>query len=303
MRGEMVKIIQIKRSFLIAFLFCLSIFWTHSCIAGETSHVTVTVCGEVELSKRNMVREYALEDAKQKAVRKVLGRIIAPSKESGSTFQSVLQQYKSYVRHIQVIKEEKTKDMLYLISKVEIDFQALQRMVKDAVKEGGKGEADNTIYFFIRVKGFSSDREANNAQVEVARIYNESFRSLGFMPGNEDEQARLLAQQGALPFDRYVQAIEAALQERVEVVVAVIGEIEIVPLLKDDVGCSVKSILRIRAIDLLEHKKIAEFNDAYELRRSTEKEAYKFILDKSAFNSSRTLAKETLTYWQLKQRK
>lgn len=293
---------QIKQCFLLLFLIGLGISWTNVCMAAQTQYVTVTVCGEAKLSEQRMIHENAYENAKQKAVRKVLGRLITPSDDSNSTFQNILREYKDYVGSVRIVKEEKSQGMLYLISKVEVDFQALQSAVKSAVKQEGKEEVDDTIYFFIRVKGFASETEKNNAQVEVARIYNDTFQSLGFVSGNEDQQNRLLSQQNEESFDLYVQNLESALQERVEVVLAVIGEIEIIPLIKDDVGCSVKSILRIRAIDLAEHKKIAEFKDAYELRRSTEKEAKKFILDKSAFNSSRALAKETLAYWQAKHR-
>ena len=90
-----------------------------------------------------------------------------------------------------------------------------------------------------------------------------------------------------------------ALNDAGEVTFAVIGEINLLSGVQDAQGSTVSSRIHMEVIDCLNGQKtIAEVNDAYDLRRATLAEAQRFVLYKTALNSSKTLADQTMLYWQ-----
>ena len=273
---------------------------SQDCLAAEAAVHFVDVYGEALLGKDAAAAEReAGENAKAKAVKKALGRFIAPTNESGSLYQQIIRNYKQYtVGNIKVIKKQNIKGKLYLISRVNVDFEKLGNDLKGGIKEKKAGVEENNVFFFVRVTGLTDVTAENSAQHDVLQRYNNSFQELGFTASDEDAVCDTMKRYCGQLYGDYVKSMENEIRNNVEVAIAVIGEIQVQPKEQDKDGCTVESIVHIKAVDFTNNMVISEFDDQYMLRRSNLKDAYKFSLEKAAFNSSKVLAGKTLAYWQ-----
>ena len=267
----------------------------------EAAPVAVSVCGEATIGAGE--EDKAICNAQYKAVQKVLHHVLEFNKTANDPCPQILQNYNQYIiGKIQILQHKADAQTYYVIGKVVVDMDRLQQTVRAEVKAEKNATIDNTVFFFIRTVGLQDSLGTRTAQHHVQQIYNEAFQKLGFDTGDEDNTFQELSKYETLPYADFEQAIEKDLQENnVEVLTAIIGEIVITPTTTDAFGATDESHMHIKAIDLVRKNVISEFNDAYVLRRA-QKEGPNgtdiFILDKSALNSSRTLAAEALRYWQ-----
>ena len=256
---------------------------------------TISVCGEATAGTGDEAR--ALDNARYKAVRKALMHIIPPSEETQSLFQTVLRQYRSFSDMPTIIKRQGAVGRLYLISKVAVNMDTLEGAVRSGVRAENNKKEDGTVYFFVRVSGLAQKAEEKTENHKVLQIYNAAFQRLGFTTADEDAQLQRLAVYQSMPYEAFCQAVENDLKENVEVTMAAIGKIDVAPRSSDAVGVTDEGHIRVKVIDLVQGRQVAEFYDAYAIRRASRAEADDFILDKSAFNSAKVLADQTLAYW------
>lgn len=262
---------------------------------GSAAPQEILICSEVTLSNEpDLAKGRAIEEAKCKAVEKALASVVASADAGQDVFTAIRDKYQKYVLSVQLVKEQQVSGHISLVAKVVVDFDTLEADIRKVVRRENNKQRDDTVGFFIRGTGPSTD------EFMILQRYHKTFSDIGFKTINVDEEIAAMQKYSGKTYPEYVKEMQKEIEEQPEITIAVIGEIEVIPNNVDEVGCTVDSIIRITAINFVDHQVIAEFNDRYRLRRKTEAEAYKFILEKAAFNSSKGLAADTLKYWQKK---
>ena len=260
--------------------------------AGYAAPKEVLVCGEAPIGQGLVqAKSQATEQMKQLAVDKALAGFVGADQ---TAMGAVRARYQNYVLAVTCVREQQFADHLSLVARVLVDFDALEADVKKLVKsENDRPQHhDDRIAFFVRVLGMDVDA------FKVLQRYHETFSSLGFKMDTVDEEVAAMQTYSSQSYLEYVKSMQADIEERPEITVAVIGEIDVAPARTDAAGCTADGVVHITALNFMDHQVIAEFSDRYQLRRSNEAEACSFVLEKAAWNSAKSLAADTLRYWQ-----
>lgn len=262
---------------------------------AEPANVKVTVCGEATAGNV----QNAEIDAKKKAVGRVLSKSLTPNRDENSLFQNLINRYGEFVVGLKVLDKKTEGGKLYLVSVVEVKTAQLNEALRSKVTEAGEMEKDSEVCFLIRLKGVDAGGEVAGGRV-VYNAYKDSFEQLGFkIASYEDEILQEFQRSRKLDFNSFSRSLENKIkQDYPGITVAVIGEIAVTPLQKDDAGLLVATEAHIRSIDMLRGKEIAAFTDSYQIKWPDEKEAYMLGFHKTAVNSAAALADKTLFYWQ-----
>ena len=267
-----------KISFWALIMSCL-FFLSGFQIAAAESMVAVQAVG-VESNESQ-----AVESAKRQAVEKILARFLAPSKDPNSDFQKISARYREFVNGFEISKKQKANGKLSIYSKVQVDAEKIQSTIQSLGKSAQESNEDLEACFLIRVVG-------SNDNARVYRACNDSFQRMGFRVVNSDEVLTQIDGDSSSEkfFDRLTQLVY---QDFPEITMAVIGEIEVEKSGEDGAN----SIVHLRAIDMLSRRVIADFQETYRARGSNSDESIMLVLDKSAKNSSETLADKSINYF------
>ena len=260
---------------------------------GEAAPLNIMVCGE---AAGDGAEQKALENARYRAVKKALLQITSANNAPDSLYQQLLKQYNRFSGQPVVSEKKKTAEGCYVLGRVPVDISLLQEQMKQKIVAEKSRDADSrTVYFFVRVNGYGGPEKGVDS--EVLKRYAATFQELGFTTEAGDME-KINAYDGQ-DYAAFSAGMHNALNDAGEVTLAVIGEINLLSGVQDAQGSTVSSRIHMEVIDCLNGQKtIAEVNDAYDLRRATLAEAQRFVLYKTALNSSKTLADQTMLYWQ-----
>ena len=261
---------------------------------ASPANVKVTVCGE---SAGDV--EAAKLDARKKAVGRVLSKMISPNRDKDSLFQQLINRQKDFTGELKILDKKTEDGRLYLVSLVEVKTALLQDALTSKIGEAGNKEQDSEVCFLIRLKGVDTAGEIAGGRT-VYNAYKDAFEQLGFkIAAYEDEILREFQHSRKLDFNSFSRALENKIKlDFPGITIAVIGEIDVTLLQKDEMGQLVATKVYIRALDMLRQKEIAAFTDSYQIKWPDAKEAAMVAVHKSAINSSAALADKTLSYWQ-----
>lgn len=277
--------------------------------AGAPGYGRVEICGESAImSSVGAAREKALENAKEKAVKKALARFLSSGDDPESLYQRIACDYQKYIlSKVTIVKETVAGNKLYLISLVDVDFGKLEGDLRTAVKKEQEivqsalcpeEKPGDTVFFFVRTTGISDLSEEHSAQAKILQNYEESFRAKGFVTANEDRTNAVLQKYEKLPYEKFISSLETDINaNEQDVLLAIIGQIDVLLKNKDNIGCTFSGVVHVQGYDFVKKAIIAEYSDQYTLRCETEQEAKALILKKAAENSSKALAAQTLAYW------
>ena len=254
----------------------------------------ITVCSEVALSgTTEEARKKAWAAVQSQAVQKAVHTIVSDTSSQVGILSSIKDKFQNYVQSTQLLQEQLSAKQITLIAKVTVDVDALERDLSQLVRgENTNQHPDDTIGFYIRVTG------AQENAFTVLQRYHKDFSDLGFKMVKMDQETNATLKYQGQSYADYLKAMESEIEQNPEISLAVIGEIELHPVSVDATACTAAGSVRLVAMNFADHQMIAEYNDQYTLRRSSEAEAYRFVLEKAALNSSKRLATEILQYWQ-----
>lgn len=255
---------------------------------------TVTVCGESATGNQSE----ALNDARKKAVGRVLSKMILPNQDPGSLFQKILARYKEFTSEPKISEKRTDGKSLYLISRVVVDAKRLHETVESETRKSQDKNMDAEACFLIRIEGLPSNLSTKGWQI-VHMAYNDSFEQLGFrIADSSDELSNEIENIYVSSYEDFCQKLmEKIKSNHPEITVAVIGKIVTNLEQNDETGVLVHADVKIRSVDMVKEHTIADFADAYEMKRMTEQEAQTAVLFKVALNSAPALADKTLAYW------
>lgn len=282
----------------IVFFSCLmqqQIIW-----ANDTGVVVVCIEGS-QITDSDKIEQ----SAGQKAVRKALGRFIAPAFEADSIFQTIVAESEKYViKPVKVLKTEKRSGKKLLFCEVQIDFTGLEAGLRQKIQSRQESAAhqDDEVFFFIRVTGINEFDQKRVEENNVMNVYADAFQTFGFHKSRADEIVLNTTEKYKdLRFQDYLEQIRKDISNNVEISIAVVGEINLLPSETDAGGINSSSFCRLVLVKNSadgQLETIGTFSDEYTIRRSIQKEAEKLVLQKAAYNSAKYLAHLTLEYWQ-----
>lgn len=264
----------------------------------------VMVCGETNISAGANLEDNAIDDAKKKAVNKVLARLVQPDMQQGSIYRNILDDYEYFVDgKIQVIKKEKIRNKIAIFCKVPVNFESIKNSLRHSIRNEQLSEKNqfDEVFFLIRVIGDFDPEQNKIIQAKVLNNYKDAFQLAGFNKGADDElefkAANIYAE---LPFSQYTDAMMNDVKNNVSISTAVIGEIVLADTVKVQEGFNAKAECRVVVVRNESDgniRTLGTFDDFYVLRRENKREAENLVLQKAAYNSSKYLSNITLEYW------
>ena len=270
-------------------------FGTYCGCDAAPADVKVVVCGEARVGEEAK----AEVDARQKAVGRVLTKMLTPNKDPNSLFQQMVRREKEFTGELNVMEKKEDGGKVYIISSVLVKSGSLQEALNSSISKVQEREQDSEACFLIRLRGISTAEELAGGRT-VYNAYKDSFEQLGFkIVGWEDELFQEFKSYKDDDFATFSHSLEDKIkQDFPEITVAIIGEIEVTPISQDGAGLLVGGNVNIRSLDMLRQKEIATFADTYQIKWPDPKEAGMVVVHKSAINSATALADKTLSYWQ-----
>lgn len=264
----------------------------------------VTVCGVTNISDGTNIEDYAIDDAKKKAVNKILARLVHPDMQQGSIYRNILEDYEYFVDgKIQVIKKEKIKNQMAVFCKVPVNLESIQNSLRSNIRNEQLSEKNqfDEVFFLIRVIGNFDFDQNQIIQAKVLNNYKDAFQLAGFNKGTEDDlEFKATNTYTDLPFDQYTDTLMNDIKNNVSISTAVIGEIVLDDTVKVQDGFNAKAECRVIVVHNESDgniRTLGTFNDFYVLRRENKGEAENLVLQKAAYNSSKYLSNITLEYW------
>ena len=257
--------------------------------------ITVTVSGENE----NGNQTAALEDAKRKAVRRVLAKMTSPNRDPESTFQKILLLFNNFAGDTQIIDKKTEGKTIFLTCKVQVDVDNLLQTVSSKIKSVQIKNEDQQAVFLVRVTGLPTVL-FQQTLLQVTKNFQDSFEQRGFnVASNVDELQNEFHKHDKEKFDFFYRPLIKKIKtDYPEITLAIVGEIVISREQDDETGRLIRSDVHISAVDILNDKLITKFSDVHKLKASSESGAvFDALLQKSVFSSAAYLSDQTLNYW------
>jgi len=274
---------------------CLVLPWT---VWADQGKVSFNVCGKLQ----NATEEAAIVDAQKRAVKQALAREITPDNDPASVYQQMVTSYKSFVIGKPVVQRlQKIQNMQLAYCAVTVDMAKLKEALHEKIRslQLKNENRDDEVFFFVRVHGPTLVNPKFTGV--VADSYTDAFQKLGFNKGMSDEMSNTAMQRYAgLNLVAYDDAIAKEVKNNVEISIAVVGEITLLPSTTDGQGTNSTALVDVSVLKNMGNgnlTKLGEFKDQYVLRRTKQEEAELLVLQKAAYNSAQYLAKLTLDTW------
>lgn len=292
-------------------IFLMLVFGVWSCLLMPQLTLandigTVVVCIESsENAAGDAVQKSAMQKACQQAVKKALGRFITPAAEADSIFQKMISEADKYIiTPVKVLKTEKNKGKKLLFYEVKLDFTSLEAGLRQKIqlKQESAVHQDDEVFFCIRVTGVNEFSQKQVEENRIMNVYADAFQTFGFHKSMADEIILNATEKYQdLEYQDYLEQVREDVSNSVEISIAVIGEIRLLPSETDAMGTNSSSLCKVMIVKNNAEgqlETLGTFSDKYTIRRSSQAEAEKLVLQKAAYNSAKYLAHVTLEHWQ-----
>lgn len=280
----------------------------------QTSGYSVAMvksCGvALAIGDGDSVKQNALQDAKQKAVKKAAARFIAPSEGKESLYQQIVADYDLYIEgDVQILKLQKVEGKLLAFCNVPVNFQTINASVKQKVQALQKANRRDKAIFLVRVSGIPDILHQRDIKANALTQYEEAFKNYNFKAlGSDAAGGQIMAMLGALdglpqdlPYAAYREQIIMDSQQNPQLSLVVVGEIKITQAEKYGDGTAyAEAECNVEAVRLLQdgYRTVGSFADKYSATRNNLGDAVEFVVQAAAVRSAKYLADMTYNYWQ-----
>lgn len=271
----------------------------------------VKSCGvALAIGDGDRVKQNALKDAKQKAVKKAAARFIAPSEGKESLYQQIVADYDLYIKgDVQILKLQKADGKLLAFCNVPVNFQTINESVKQKVQALQKANRRDQAIFLVRVSGMPDILRKQDIKASTLTQYEEAFKNYNFRAlGSDVAGGQIMAMLGAmdglqqnLPYAAYREQVIMDSQQNPQLSLVVVGEIKITQANKYGDGTAyAEAECNVEAVRLLQdgYQTVGSFADKYSATRNNLGDAVEFVVQAAAVRSAKYLADMTYNDWQ-----
>lgn len=272
--------------------------------------VVIKACGEaIAMGSQDQVQMNALDNAKQKAVKKALARFIAPGGPN-SLYAELAKDYKRYVVGKTIVTNKaKNQNKLLLFCNVPVDFETISKDIENKVSalQNKEQNANDEAIFLVRVTGEPVNVRIN--RFKLLSVYKNEFRRYGFSPAGGDEGENslklmndTLSNYNGLSYEQFVQQVESDSKNNMMMTYVIVGEIGFTGynLLND--SATAQAVCKLKVIKPASESQlpvynVGAFNEIYSVSGRNLQEAVDVLIDKAASMSSKELAEITYNFW------
>ncbi|MDO4921442.1 MAG: hypothetical protein Q4E64_06425 [Phascolarctobacterium sp.] len=274
----------------------------------QTSGYSVAMvksCGvALAIGDGDNIKQNALQDAKQKAVKKAAARFIAPSEGKESLYQQIVADYDLYIEgDVQILKLQKVEGKLLAFCNVPVNFQMINENIKQKVTTLQKENRRDKAIFLVRVVDMPDILRRQDIKAEVLTRYEEAFKQYNFKAlGSDAAGSQIMTMLDAvdgmqqdLAYAAYREQIVRDTQQMPELNLVVVGEIKITQASEYADGTAYAEAVRLLQDG---YRQIGSFSDTYSATRHDLGQAVEFVAQAAAVRSAKYLADMTYNDWQ-----
>lgn len=280
----------------------LFIFLLISLLCGIVTH------GDVEASPLDVVKisgsapagmvNKAVEDAKKRAVFKVLSHETRAEGDPTSIFSQMIDRYGDYVSDCKVLSRDTSNSQMMVIAEVTVNHSKLNKDFQEYV--GNKQVANDAMTASILMRAVNtSDNQGFSDSLHEA--FNHRFSNSGFQTEVEDDDIRIVRSlSGAESYGKYLGSVKSLIDNNsIMANFAIIGEASIDKLEAAPAGTGyiAKSSVKVQAYDCMRKTVLNGFYETYEIIANTPQEAERLAMEKAGLDAAEDIANGTLKYW------
>jgi len=132
-------------------------------------------------TKTDNAQKVATEDAKRKAVKKAIDKVISQSNNDALVGKQLLNNYQKYVAGAhKVIRKQTINGKVVVTCDVPVDYEKVFADVKAILRTEQNTHLNETVAFFVRLNGSGDKLKDANYADDAFGQYNAAFRSYGF---------------------------------------------------------------------------------------------------------------------------
>lgn len=245
--------------------------------------------------------EEAIRDARHDAVFKSLSHMIDTRNNlPQSVRDQLMRNYDKYVLGIQFVQKKKSSAGSFVIAKVTVDTDSLQRDLEDAIYGSFRHVIhDMPASFLVRVLHAGSPNEADG---NLLTTLSSHYSNLGFETETNDQFA--VARRSTIhamdtnSYEGFCSWAEQKLfNEWTEYGFSIIGEVDLQTAQQDASGITRRAVVRVKALDVRKRQYIGTFENSYDYRCADAAEAERQVLNKAAMDFAEKLGTQTMQYW------
>jgi len=264
---------------------------------GETEASPLDVVKISGSAPAGMVNK-AVEDAKKRAVFKVLSHETRAEGDPTSIFSQMIDRYGDYVSDCKVLSRDTSNSKMMVIAEVTVNHSKLNKDFQEYV--GNKQVANDAMTASILMRAVNtSDNQGFSDSLHEA--FNHRLSNSGFQTEVEDDDIRIVRSlSDAESYGKYLGSVKSLIDNNsIMANFAIIGEASIDKLVAAPAGTGyiAKSSVKVQAYDCMRKTVLNGFYETYEILANTPQEAERLAMEKAGLDAAEDIANGTLKYW------
>lgn len=248
----------------------------------------------------------ALLIARRNSAEKALLRFIPADFTNNSLYLRLLAKFDCYVgREVKVYKTQKLNEKLILFCDVPVNFEFIQRTIKQEVTQQQKQNRRDKISFIVKLEGYPEAKVSDLEKQclihfeDAFREYN--FRSLGLECAGPETMELLRNKRESGTYEEYRTRLLSSLQDQPEITLVLIGTIRLkrhedtMPYFYAEAEGSFE-LLRL---DETGERVLGKINEGFTALREDSDSALAAVTQAAAVKSSKHLASIIYNNWNL----
>ena len=248
---------------------------------------------------KGLTEAAAIEDMKLSTVKRVLAQITERNEDASSPYQQLVKRYTEFVDKVHVDKKKRNAAGAFIVTgRVEIKYDAMQSELGKLVQEAHANDVTREVYLFVRFVSQANEEQTRAAEDAILQRYMTRLRENKFVIANADEVMGDLDKTRSMTFDQFMEFVKQKAAENPEICTAIVGEILMAKEDEDADGFTASCDLVIRALDCLNNFAVIDNYTGNEILRMKDLNRIgRFLFEKAAVTSSKSIADALVRYW------
>lgn len=248
---------------------------------------------------KGLTEAKAIEDMKLSTIKRVLAQITERNEDASSPYQQLVSRYAEFVDKVHVDKRKRNAAGAFIVTgRVEIKYDLMQSELGKLVKEAHANDVTREVYLFVRFVSQANEEQTRAAEDAILQRYMTRLRENKFVIANADEVMGDLNQTRSMNFDQFMEFVKKKAADNPQICTAIVGEILMAKEDEDADGFTASCELAIRALDCLNNFAVIDNYTGNEVLRMKDLNRIgRFLFEKAAVSSSKSIADALVRYW------